>query len=115
MKIKNLTSKLKELGVVEMVGGRSYNIYLEPFSETELEGLLPADVNDPEISIESPHRVEKKVEIPQIEEIIVEDSKEAQTEDIEQEIIPEKFICDECGAEYASARGLATHKNKSHK
>ena len=119
MIVRNLTAKLQEITVREMMGdGREYIIYLEPYSTTELERLIVVSKNingilelgTPTIPVQIPvdeDETSGKVENP----AGAEDEEE---EEKEPEISTEKFICDICGGEFASARGLSSHKNKAH-
>lgn len=139
MIIKNLTSKLQELEVEEIIGtNRSYKVYLEPYGSTELEGvvllhkeslkgiidigvnaLFSAPVDTKELSqippVESPEESgEEEEEDPQLSESLDNESGEEEEEGSQVPQNEDKFICDVCGAEFASARGLTSHKNRAH-
>lgn len=111
MKIKNITSKRQELRIVEFDGGREFTIYLEGFGETEIQGAYIPGIENlshvVKILSDSPHKV---LPTPiQEEQMTPEESHEESVT-----IIEDKFICDICGAEFASARGLNSHKNRAH-
>ena len=118
MLIKNLTDQVQELHVRELRGSdRVFSVYIQPQGVTDLDRLFV---------IVDKEQVGKVVEvvgvpIPKDEPAKIEssevDSKEMDTpseKSPEPEILLDKFICDECGAEFASARGLNNHKNKAH-
>lgn len=129
MVIRNLTSKVQSLRVEEYVGGREFTIYVEGNSTTDIEGMfILANQKIQGIfeveGCESFHTIPEAVEnIPNdVEETILPGDDEPTTSSGEEEVITpndveessESFICDVCGAEFASVRGLTTHKNRSH-
>ena len=129
MVIRNLTSKVQSLRVEEYVGGREFTIYVEGNSTTDIEGMfILANQKIQGIfeveGCESFHNIPEAVEnIPNdVEETILPGDDEPTTSSGEEEVITpndveessESFICDVCGAEFASVRGLTTHKNRSH-
>lgn len=124
MLIKNLTNKQQSFDVKEITGeNKVYTIYVTPYGSTEVDrvllvnpmqyaGILEIDgkpivhKETIQIPINSLPKVENKLE----ESIEVEED----TPVVETTVAEDSFICDICGAEFASARGLAAHKNKSH-
>lgn len=131
MVVKNLTDERQKIVVREITGeNRKYDIYVEPKGFTEVDRLF--SILNPEsyvgileiegLSVVTPS--EEKI-APSVDSIIgvneePEESKEDEEqnevkEDPEEEkVAPDSFFCDICGAEFASARGLASHKNKVH-
>lgn len=126
MIVKNLTCKSQKLVVKEIIGDHTeYDMIFQPKSAVELDRLLTVvhpekysgvfefetcschsvvetnevavEVKEPEVSTE-----EEPETVPDVEEVK------------EPEVAPDSFICDICGSEFASARGLANHKNKAH-
>ena len=122
MVIKNLTEKVQKVLTKEITGfNREFEVFLEPNGSTTLDLMVVVDPKKYEGIIEidgiAPV-VEKSTKV--VEEIIPE---ERVVEEVIEEIVEEPtveqaesedFICDICGAEFASARGLATHKHKAH-
>lgn len=115
MKIKNLTSEVLALRVIEFGGSREYFIYLQGNSTTELEGCYLSKRNDlTKIEIEGTTPVVlqsievPEIENPQSEEVAIPEEEEKKPE------VSDKFICDICGEEFGSARGLNSHKNRAH-
>ena len=84
-----------------------------PAEETPVED----EVKNPEDADETPAEDDSEGETSN-EEDKVETPAETPAEEIleapKKEELTDKFICEECGAEFASARGLASHKNKTH-
>lgn len=134
MLIKNLTSKKQKLEVRELTGERrEYEIFIEPAGSTELENLIIInperyagifDTGDcihmeksPVINEVDPveeeksddDSVEKSDTTP---EESVEEPQESEESSTAEEV--SDCICDICGAEFASARGLSSHKNRVH-
>lgn len=132
MKIKNLTSSVQALRLVDLVEGREFTIYIEGNSWTDIAGMYLADMtqltNKFEImdSIMNVTKVDAELaEVATSEdtaestdrEEISEDAPEEEDKESEEEPVsslPNKFICDICGAEFASDRGLNSHKSRSH-
>lgn len=119
---KNLTSKVQEVRVQEFgTPIREYCIYLEPNGCTELVGLLVTNKKElkglvdfeKKVVSEEP-RISVDVHPVIIKEEIAEASTEGAADSTEAEVLESKFICDECGAEFASSRGLASHKARVH-
>lgn len=118
MLIKNLTDQVQELHVRELRGSdRVFSVYIQPQGVTDLDRLFV--IVDKEkvgkvvevVGVPIPKDEPKEVEAPK------EESRENEVppeESPKPEILLDKFICDECGAEFASARGLNNHKNKAH-
>lgn len=133
MRVKNLTSSLLKLKVEEMTPEhREYIVYIEPDSSTDLERLKLLDkeslygkveidgvklgatvdtsdessdqVDDEEVS-------EDKEDESSDQEYTTTDSDNP-TEEIDNKV--DTYVCDQCGAEFASARGLSSHMNRVH-
>lgn len=130
MKIKNLTNKQQAVTVRDLTGDRrEYVVYLTPYGATDIDlvnilhperyaGIL--EING--IAVKRAGEVEE-IDTPEepkskeVEEIntlksLIEESKKV--EESTPEISKDTFVCDICGAEFASARGLNAHKNKAH-
>lgn len=138
MKVKNLTSKIQEQKIITLVGGREISIYIEPNSTTEIIGAYILDKSkfdegilefvDEEVKSTKSKLPEKKIE-EKIDEGKLEKTPDGDTPpedpddgDDEDEdettneptVADEKFICPECGAEFASERGLNSHMSRVH-
>lgn len=134
MLVRNLTSEQQKFIVKEIAGEhREYDLYLAPNGSTELEntfvlkgnyeGILefegcqchhevapvekPAEEGDVVPPVDNP-------EIPPVDEDNKDGASAGDDGNGEKKSDPDSFICDICGAEFASARGLASHKNKVH-
>lgn len=126
MRIRNLTSDTQALKVIELVGGREFDIYIEGNGCTDIDGMYLRDLNQLGSTFEIVSNVQPSVSEETIpegsnEEDSQEDLKEESQDDSKEESkeesttpVSDKFICDVCGAEFASARGLTSHKNRSH-
>lgn len=124
MVIKNLTPKLQPVEVDELVGGRGYTLYVEGHGVTEIEGAyIPNmkkyegifEVLDKSITPNAEYSPEFVEEIKENEEKNEEDGVSPEEEKkSEPEVAEDKFVCEYCGAEFASARGLNSHKNRVH-
>lgn len=136
MKIRNLTSETQGLRLVYLDGNEGFTIYIEPKGISDVQGAYIADKSKFDkgiLEIVSPEKTSKASEAYKSEEelndeapaeTLVEDSaneaEELVSEEgkdspkIESTTAPEKFICKECGAEFASERGLNTHMNRVH-
>lgn len=79
--------------------GQEYYLLLESYDNKYRVIDIAADSNKPEV-----------IEKPQ-EEQIIEEKQEETSEEIQEEI-QEGFICDNCGREFKSKSGLASHKRK---
>lgn len=119
MKVTNLTDKVQEILVKEYVGGE-YTIYLEPHGSTDVEGgYVVEDEGTKGISVEkkTPVVPQTPKEVPiESPKVIPETPAEVEPEEEEEELgsTSDQYVCEECGAEFASARGLASHKSKAH-
>lgn len=139
MRIKNLTSEIKSVTIIDFEGDREFNITIEGNGETELVGAYVKNIHEfngdimivgspfvaspePVVVEESPKIPETPTqpETPQVDATQSEDADdstdtegESDTPDND-EVVGDKFICDECGAECASARGLSLHKSRAH-
>jgi len=124
MKIKNLTPNVQKMVVREIVGEkRLYDIYVVPFGTTDLDRMIIVEPNDitgifeiegaPVVQRVSAPTVETP---PAVDNADPDATPDEPTPDVEDTapLAGETFICDICGAEFGSARGLASHKNRSH-
>lgn len=118
MIIKNPTPEIQEIVVREIVGTRSeYTFYINPYGSLDLDSnfLLVKEKTKGSIEVvEEP----KKTVIPPVptptpvdEDLTAEETDPTVSTEVE---IVDKFICEKCGAEFASARGLTSHMNKLH-
>lgn len=129
MIIRNLTSKLQPIKLEELVGGRELTLYVEGHGVTDITGayiphienylgIFRIEDNVSALFARSSESTENREELENLEESIEENELEEENkEDIESkepEVIENKFICDICKAEFASARGLNSHKNRVH-
>lgn len=129
MIIRNLTSKLQPIKLEELVGGRELTLYVEGHGVTDITGayiprvenylgIFEIEDNVSALFARSSESKENREELENREESIEENEHEEENkEDIESkepEVIENKFICDICKAEFASARGLNSHKNRVH-
>lgn len=138
MKIKNLTSRTQKLVVREITGEkRVYDIYVTPYGTTDIERMTIREPKDLSgiFEVDGVVVTPAEVEIPVTKnptpeephgEIMDETSDEEPTgeptpEEPTQDTTPENttsedgvFVCDICKSEFASARGLASHKNRAH-
>lgn len=120
MKVRNLTSIVQALPIVEIVGGRKYDIYVEGNGSVELcecyvpniekfknvfELVRDVDLKTVELKIDEATQVSNEDD-----NMLSDDTNDAK----DPEVLESKFICDICGAEFGSARGLNTHKNRVH-
>lgn len=114
MKIRNLTDHVQEIKVRELRGDhREFSVYIQPNGITDLDRLFV---------IIDKEKVGKLIEVvgvtvPVEESVHVEKTpapNEETADPVESEEDPTRFICKECGSEFASARGLSTHMNKAH-
>ena len=126
MVIKNLTSENQMIKVRDIVTRDEYTLILHPYGTTtrdkvavvggeKLEGIIEIggysqkDTSAPVI-IEESISEDADIEMTPSAEDPMEEPQESLTE----EILQDKFICEECGAEFGSARGLASHMNRVH-
>ena len=126
MKIKNLTPKTVELTTYELTGGREFKIYLAGHGNTDLVNLYIPDLESLRgvIEVEGYHPVKETPTVVEttpieetmqaIEEIVEEETQTPEPQKEAHETEKSEFICDICGAEFASIRGLTSHKNRVH-
>lgn len=129
MIIRNLTSELQPIKIEELVGGRELTLYVEGHGVTDITGayiphienylgIFEIEDNVSALFARSTENAENREALDNHEDNIEEDEHEEENkEDIkskEPEVIEDKFICDICKAEFASARGLNSHKNRVH-
>lgn len=116
MIIKNPTPEIQEIVVREIVGTRSeYTFYINPYGSLDLESnfLLVKEKTKGFIEVveETKNTVIPPVPTPVDEDLTAEETDPTVPTEVE---IVDKFICEKCGAEFASARGLTSHMNKLH-
>ena len=129
MIIRNLTSELQPIKLEELVGGRELTLYVEGHGVTDITGayiphienylgIFEIEDNVSALFARSSESTENREELENHEESIEENELEEENKDgiesKEPEVIEDKFICDICKAEFASARGLNSHKNRVH-
>lgn len=117
MIIKNLTPEEIKFEVQERTGEHNrYKLSLRGFGSTDIDRTLEI-VNLPVLTALKVIEVEGYVapsfsqgveSLQETPEEVVEEKKEENPQE------PESLKCDICGAEFASARGLAAHKNRAH-
>ena len=128
MVIKNLTNKQVSFSVKEITGDNKVSDhFIIPYGSTEIERVTLVNPNqyvdilevdgtpitfDDTISklIPTIQFIEKEKQVEVIPE--VEESQEVEI--TPEPAVADTFKCDICGAEFASARGLSSHKNKAH-
>lgn len=120
MIIQNLTNEVVELRVRYFsMDHMELTQYLQPYAKVKFDKAVI--LNLPEVitkvkvgDVATPQEVVVEVaETPVATE--PEDVQEVQEEVPETtEVVEDKFICEECGAEFASARGLSSHMNRVH-
>lgn len=135
MKVKNLTSKIQALKVIDLTGGREFTIYIKERSCSDITGMYIADKSqlahkfeiisddnissqeiEPEDSLSEVLPLEDSEESSDVEDNVVEeDNDKEEIKDSIPESLSSKFLCDICGAEFASDRGLSSHKSRAHK
>ena len=125
MIIKNLTSKVQSIKLEELVGGREFTLYVEGHGVTDIVGAYIPNAEKyngifeigcicPSVSTHDISTIEEEVTEDKVEDDSNSEETEEEKKDIEPEVAEDKFICDICKAEFASARGLASHKNRVH-
>lgn len=122
MRIKNLTSNTIEVKLKDILARVEFTCLISPFSSTDRDGVILLDqeklrgiveVGDgtPLVAINPP--TVEETEVVTTEAPIEEKSSEEETRTEEESPVSE-FICDICGAEFGSMRGLMAHKNRAH-
>lgn len=122
MIIKNLTKKTQKLWIKNIFTGDTAEVDV---LATEPRELGRAFIPDKSMMKDFDQRFEMvgypRQQIVEKEQVIVQESIQEEIMDPpveetqEPETLESKFICDICGEEFASARGLTAHKNRSHK
>lgn len=116
MKVINLTPTTQEFRMVEIVGGQGYTISIEAKGSTEIPAgfIVEHDKLDKKkfsVIEDGAPQVEEVVIAP-VEDVTPEEEAAPQVEEIP--VNEDKFICEICKAEFASARGLSSHMNRAH-
>ena len=125
MVIKNLTSKVQPIKLEELVGGREFTLYVEGHGVTDVvgayiprvekyNGIFEIGCKCPSINTHDTPHIEEEVKEDNAENDSNSEEPEEEKKDKEPEVAEDKFVCDICKAEFASARGLASHKNRVH-
>lgn len=125
MIIKNLTSKVQSIKLEELVGGREFTLYVEGHGVTDVvgayipnaekyNGIFEIECICHSVSTHDISTIEEEVDNDKAEDDSNSEEPEEEKKDKESEVAEDKFICDICKAEFASARGLASHKNRVH-
>lgn len=131
MVLENLTKKVQEIVVHEIVGDREYSLYIQPAGVVELDkSLVVVGLDSLKGKVEkynsrrtTVHQVEKepvKEPFEDEETLGAEEGKESEDEEsVEEEseeptTLPSAFICEICKAEFASERGLNSHMARTH-
>lgn len=124
--IKNLTPKVQSIEIEEFASGRGFTLYVEGNGVADVEGAYIPNIERYEGIFKIGGQIAQSRVIDSIESIseeIIEDKENKENEEdvppvedesLENDIVEDKFICDICKAEFASARGLASHKNRTH-
>lgn len=130
MKIKNLTPDVQKLVVKEITGEKKrYDIYVVPHGTTDIDRMViiePADLSGifeivgsctPIIVSSEVKATPDEVTPPGVDDQDhdeVDNPPVVETPPAQEQETGDTFICDICGAEFGSARGLASHKNRTH-
>lgn len=122
MLLKNLTSHTVSVTLAELTGDyKQYSICIMPHGITEVfnSKILHEDHYKDILEIDGhshaqivPDPVVVKIEVKD-DPISSENLEVTESQDVQEES-NDTFVCDICGAEFASARGLNSHKNKVH-
>lgn len=139
MKVYNKTNQIQTISVYDRNTRKPYEIYVcsnsttEIFNDMVVKGDIDRDkfllLSDEGIPIEETPRVFKELtqvedicedaEVVDIDETLIdtvseESNIEEEVEEDSSKAESSSFICEICGAEFASSRGLSTHMKKSH-
>lgn len=127
MRIKNLSSTSQELTMIEIVGGQGIPISIEAKGSTEIPTGFYVDFDklDKRFLAVEGHPSPKNLRIPEdldlkvtteeaSQEVVPPDEVIAPEDDETAPVIGDKFICEICKAEFASARGLNSHLTRAH-
>lgn len=131
MVLENLTKKVQEIVVHEIVGDREYSLYIQPAGVIEIDkslvvvGLdsLKGKVEEYNSRRTPVHHVEGesfKEPLEDVDTLDTDGDKESEDEEsVEEEsgeptTLPSAFICEICKAEFASERGLNSHMARTH-
>ena len=134
MYVKNTSSKRQVVKVRHLTSHQEFDISIQPGGTTEIDNLMKIVSKDHSVQIQDPKSVpsdslsevesnpveESKTDSDVVDEIkttdnVEEESTEEEETALEETKVDGKFICDECGAEFASARSLSLHKSRAHK
>ena len=129
MKVTNLTEEVQKLSVRSLIGDReSFDIFVQPKGTTDLPQKLIFDASKYKgifkfegdaIPVAKKSSSTEKKEEDAVEEKVEEKKEEAPVKEVKEEAPAEEapksaYVCDICGAEFGSAKGLKAHKNKAH-
>ena len=119
MLITNLSEKTQKLVVSYFTTPlETYDVFIEGYGSTDIDDKLVIrnlnelkDIMTSRVYVVAEEPVEEEPE--EVEVQVVEDGV-GESEEESVEVIEDKFICDICGAEFGSERGLNTHKHRVH-
>ena len=118
MIINNLTPQTLRVRLKEISGDKNeYDIFIQPHGSTEVSQVTVVNADPRLLAITSdPYQVPIPNTSSPVKDAIEEEPEKPVEEVVEEKTPVEdsKFICDICGAEFASSRGLARHKSSSH-
>lgn len=102
--------RLVEAGILEILGG-------SPITDSPKVPETSEEISETEDSVEETLEISEDGDVIETEESseVVEEISETEDGVNEEPKQSEKFICDICGGEFGSARGLSNHKKKAHK
>lgn len=117
MIVKNLTAHSVRIDLKNITEDHEeYSIHIVPHGSTDISNLT-AITNRLALgsSIYLEGEVLEKVADEDPESNSVEETNQVEEEKTAPEQLESKFICEKCGAEFASSRSLAAHMTRSHK
>lgn len=124
MKVKNLTDRIQSLWIKNpREGGRSLSVEVRPHDTRDISDYYPDKSMMPDFdknfeivgSTKNIPSIKVEETITEIQEDTTGDTQIPDEEKFSNPtVLEDKFICEICGAEFASARGLSSHKNRTH-